>query len=990
MAERGFWKSLKSSPGLGAGFPPVAREPIQPHGTEDDPSRRRFLALAGASAALAAGVACSNNRGGIVPYTKKPEEVVPGVADYYASTFQEGASAFPVLVKAREGRPIHVAGNDEDPWCRGKTSFRATADILGLYDPDRLRGPLLEGRSVSWEKALSRIGEGLRKAKDENRAVLLVAPAAISPTRRTVLELFRKSLPTLEVIQWEPAVDHQRRTAEEALFGKAAVVRHRFGLAKAILSLQADFLGADAEAPAVIQAFASGRQPERPGAPMSRLYVFEGAMTVTGSKADHRSPVRPSALSAFAFALAKELHARHGIALPAGTEASLLDPFDLAAWGAANGVDHGSFSCLAGDFARAGRESLVTAGPSLPPEAHAAVSLLNAMLGAEGYTVEADAALATQELASPQQMEKVKSDLAAGRYAAAIIWEANPLHASPDPEGWAEALSKVPMTVRLGLLADEMARACGLVLPVNHWLESWNDFQIFSDVISLQQPPVAPLYDTLQAEEVFLRTAATLGSTAGTDYHSFLRERWKREVYPAGSLVPFAEFWNSCLHDGLLQRDADAAPARVLNGAALAPFAKAAAKSQATGMELFLFADAKTYDGRYGNNGWLQELPDPVTKNTWGNPLSLSISDTRRLGLKDGDVVKAEVAGRSVVVPILVQPGQAAGVAVLALGYGRAAGSVAAKVGVNGWPLAGTEGLLRQGLSLAATGESARLARTQEHHHLHGRDIARLWTLAEYASKAAKPRQQEPVTLYPEQKFPGHKWGMAIDLSACVGCGGCVIACQSENNIPVVGPERVRKGREMHWIRIDRYYEGPEEAPRTVHQPMLCQQCDNAPCENVCPVNATNHSPDGLNQMAYQRCVGTRYCANNCPYKVRRFNFFDFTSDLTEPLDLAFNPEVTVRPRGVMEKCTFCVQRIRNAEQVAKDEGRRLRDGEIVPACAAACPAEAIVFGDLKEPNSRVSILSASNRCFKVLEELGIRPAVTYLADLRNPSGGEV
>lgn len=985
MAKRWFYKSLEPSRGLAGEFQPGARPPA----TEDDPSRRRFVALAGASAALAAGVACSNSRGEVVPYTKKPQDVVPGVADYYASSFQEGAHVFPVLVKAREGRPIHVDGNDEDPWCQGKTSLRAMADILGLYDPDRLRGPLLDGRNVSWEEALARLADGLKAAKEGKRAVLLVAPAAISPTRRAVLELLQNSLPTLETVQWEPAESHAHRIAEEALFGKAMPERHHFERAKVILSMGDDFLGAGSEAPMAIRAFAARRKPERPDAPMSRLYAFEGAMTITGSKADHRFAVRPSALPALGFALAKDLNARHNIALPKGVAAASLGHFDLVGWGADNGVDPVILSRLSDDLAAAGRESLVTAGPLLPPEAHAAVSLLNAMSGAEGYTVEADATLAAPEIATPSRMEEVKSDLAAGRYAAAIIWDANPLHASPDPEGWVAALAKVPLAVRLGLFADETARACSLVLPLNHWLESWNDFRVFSDAISLQQPLVAPLYGTFQAEDVLLRAANAIGAPAWPDYHSFLLGRWEREVYTSASPLPFAEFWNACLHDGLLRLEAGAAPARDLNGAALAPFTKAAAKPRAMGMELLLYADAKTYDGRYGNNGWLQELPDPVTKNTWGNPLSLSIEDARRLGLKDGDIVKAEAAGRTVTVPVLIQPGQAAGVAVLALGYGRAAGSVAANVGVNGWPFAGEEGLVRHGLSLAATGESVQLPRTQEHNRLHGRDIARLWTLGEYAKRAKKSGAAEQATLYPPQQFSDHKWGMAIDLSACVGCSGCVIACQSENNIPVVGPERVRRGREMHWLRVDRYYEGSDEAPRTVHEPMLCQQCDDAPCENVCPVNATNHSPDGLNQMAYQRCVGTRYCANNCPYKVRRFNFFDFTSDLTEPLDLAFNPEVTVRPRGVMEKCTFCVQRIRNAEQVAKDAGRPLRDGEIVPACAAACPAEAIVFGDLKKPGSRVSALSASDRGFKVLEELGIKPAITYLADLRNPSGGE-
>ena len=401
-----------------------------------------------------------------------------------------------------------------------------------------------------------------------------------------------------------------------------------------------------------------------------------------------------------------------------------------------------------------------------------------------------------------------------------------------------------------------------------------------------------------------------------------------------------------------------------------------------------LFPGAGVFDGRYANNGWIQEWPDPVGKTTWGNPLAVSVADARRLALADGDLVELSAGGVRLTVPVALQPGQAPGVLALALGYGRASGRVARGVGVNAYPLAdpATPGL-RAGVALARAGGRRDLPITQGHHRMEGRDLVHSFSLAEYAREAARHRPAgNPASLYPDQAFPEHKWGMAIDLSSCVGCGACVLACQSENNIPVVGPEQVLRGREMHWIRIDRYYEGEPDNPRVVQQPMLCQHCDDAPCENVCPVNATNHSPDGLNQMIYNRCVGTRYCANNCPYKVRRFNFLEYTAYQREPASLAFNPEVTVRPRGVMEKCTFCTQRIEDARLRAKAGQRKVLDGEIVPACAAACPAQAIVFGDLKDPLSQVSRLAASDRGHKVLEELGTRPAITYLANLRNPA----
>ncbi len=982
-----FWKTLGTRRDSFGEFPPGAQEPPPPPG-EADPSRRRFLALTGASAALAAGVACapSSDGGLVVPYAKKPEEVVPGVANYYASAFQEGEAVHGVLVKTREGRPIHVEGNDAWPLAPGAAHFRATADLLGLYDPDRVRAPQVEGRQAAWPQALDRLAAALREARASGKPVLLMTPALLSPARRALLGDLQRALPTLRVAPWEPAADHAGRAARKALYGGALAVRPRFDRAKVILALEADFLGALPGAPEAIAGFAQGRRPAGPGGAMSRLYAAEGVMTLTGSKADLRFPVRPSSLAALGFALAKALAAR-GAVLPAGFDPAALAPFDLAAWAAAQKVAPASLDHLVADLAAAGREGLVLAGPSLPPEAHAAAALLNGLLGAEGCTLDLSASPAA-ELISPAEMEELRVQAASGAFAAALFWEANPLHASPDPQGWAKALARVPMCARLGLHRDETAAACGLLLPIHHWLESWNDFDPREGLLALQQPAVGPLHDTRQAEEVLLTLLRALGGDAPADYHAYLQARWRREVYPAGSPVSFEGFWNACLHDGVLAHEAAPAAARALDGEAVSAFARSAAASAPSGHELLLYADAKTWDGRYANNGWLQELPDPVTKNTWGNPVSLSPGDARRLGLSDGDVVRVDLAGETLLAPALVQPGQAEGVLGLALGYGRSAGSVASGVGLNGWPLAGARGLLRLGAALVGTGERAPLARTQEHHDLLGRDIVRLWTLAEYAEKAEGAAKETFPTLYPPQEFPDHKWGMAIDLSACVGCSGCVVACQSENNVPVVGPEQVRRGREMHWIRVDRYYEGPAEAPRTVHQPMVCQQCDDAPCENVCPVQATNHSPDGLNQMAYNRCVGTRYCANNCPYKVRRFNFFDFTSALPEPLDLAFNPEVTVRPRGVMEKCTFCIQRIQNARQTAKGEGRSVRDGEIVPACAAACPARAIVFGDLKDPRSAVSKLSRSDRGFKVLAELGVKPSVTYLADLRNPSDG--
>jgi molybdopterin-containing oxidoreductase family iron-sulfur binding subunit len=958
--------------------------------SEDGLSRRRFLALVGASAAAATGAGCkvAQDRAAIVPYTKKQEEIVPGIADYYASTFQEGEVAYPVLVKAREGRPIHVQGNDEHPIYRGKTSLHAIADLLGLYDPDRLRTPLLQGRSCGWKEATDHLMRGLKEAASSGKNIALVTPAVLSPSRRALLARLGEALPALRAFEWEPAADQAERAATRALFGETRLTRYRFDEAKVIVALEADFLGTMGDSVAAIGGFAKWRRPSSATGAMNRLYVLEGGMSLTGTKADVRLAVRPSALARLAWGLVRALHLQGGRALPAGLELAALEPFALERLPEAKPFAE-QLATLVKDLGAAGAKALVLAGPAATTEAHAACHVLNGMLGAEGSTVTVEQSVTAPALAT--DLDKLVHDMTAGGYAAAIFWDVNPAYDYPDDSAWKTAMEKVPLRVRLGLLPDETAALSSLVLPVNHWLESWNDFETSQEALTLQQPVVAPLYDTLQGEDILLRCLAGLGHPVAETYQAWLKQRWRDEVQPKDSPVPFARFWNACLHDGLLRRHGGTATARRLDGAACARLAAAAAKGTTAPMELVLDLDPRLYDGRYANNGWLQELPDPVSKASWGNPLSLSPVDAKRLNLKTGDMV---TLGQGPPLPILSQPGQAEGVLRLTLGHGRGQGSVASHVGTRAWSFVhlaaaatGTASRVLPVKTLEATGGHQDVPLSQLHDTQQGRDIARQWTLADYAGKPHEREREQLPTLYPKPEHPGPRWGMAIDLSTCVGCSACVVACQSENSVPVVGPEQVLKARSMHWIRIDRYYEGGGDKPGVVHEPMLCQHCDNAPCETVCPVNATNHGPEGINQMAYNRCVGTRYCANNCPYKVRRFNFLDFTSETPESMQLAFNPEVTVRPRGVMEKCTFCVQRIRNAEQVTKREGRPLRDKDVVPACASACPADAIVFGDIKNPESDVSKLARSNRGYRVLEELGTEPAITYLADLKNPSG---
>ncbi len=972
-----------------AATPEESAAPVSPS-EASSVSRRRFLSLAAASAALAGAAGCSPApEDTIVPYTKKPTEVIPGVADYYASTFQEGLVPYSVLVKAREGRPIHIDGNDEHPVFNGKTLPRVQAEIIGLYSPERLREPRVHGKTASWKAAQAQVVSRLKQAAADNKPVLLLTRAVISPTCKAVIRDMQKVLPGLKHVEWEPALGLSDRVAGQVLYGAAATPRYRIDRAKVIVSFEADFLGTMGNTIEAVAGFAANRKLDRPSDPMSRLYACESSLSITGSKADVRIPLRPSGAARLAFAVARALHTEHRLALPTGLS---LD--DLAAFGAdvarRYGVEPAIFSSLVADLAHAGSQGLVLAGPSLPAEAHAAVALLNSMLGAEGNTVET-ASLDASQLASPADMAKLTRELAAGSYAAAIFWETNPSYSVSDAEAFGSALAKVPLTIALALEDDETARKCDVVLPVHHWLESWNDFEHSSEMLGLQQPLIRPLYDTRQAEEVLLGWSKQLTRTAPvqTDYRKYLMARWQREVYPKGTLADFSHFWVAAVHDGLLRRTAAPRPKRQLEAGAIAGAARQVAKAKAlTGMELLLEPDPRLWDGRYANIGWLQELPHPISKVCWGNYLALSGADARRLGVSDGDMVSVAVGRRSVALPVLVQPGQAAGTAFAALGHGRT-GDIAGGRGANLFPLVASDGSTpfhRSNVRISRLNSRQPLVRSQTEFNLHGRDIVRFWSLAEYRKNAKvveKPRKLP--TLNRNLEWPEHKWAMAVDLSACTGCAACQIACQSENNIAVVGPERVARGRIMHWVHSDVYYVGKLENPQVAHSVGMCQQCDDAPCEPVCPVAATVHSDDGLNEQVYNRCIGVRYCAANCPYMSRRFNFFDYTSNIKDPLDLAFNPEVTVRPRGVMEKCTFCVQRIRNGVQVAKDEGRALRDGEVRPACAVACPADAIVFGDLQDPDSRVSKLSRSDRGFKMLEELGVRPNITYMAELKNP-----
>ncbi len=967
---------------------------------QDGLSRRRFLSMLGASAALAAtGSGCSRDidRGSIVPYTNRPAEVTPGVATWYASSWSEGLECLSVLVKTREARPILIEGNDSHAATGGAINARAQGELLGLYDPQRLTAPTRKGEATTWDEA----GKALKMAMAGK--VLLLGGAVQSPTLKGILDDLQKQYPGFEYRSWEAAAPHGAIAASREVFGEELIPELHLEKATSILCLEADILGGEGEGLKQIRGFAAGRRLKNRGEASkfsNRLWAVESRMTLTGGKSDERLQLRASRMAAFVFALAKSLNAR-GMALPADVEESSLGTAELKAFAAAEGMDAARLDALLDDLIHAGSSAVVVAGQVLPAEAHAAVMLLNRMLGGEGKTFSyRKPALAP--LMSPAEFTALQKEMAAGRYNTVIVWNVDPAHTSMAGSDFLAAMKGARQSFRLAMLPDATSSACEWQLPVNHWLESWGDLRGGL----LQQPAVGTLFDTRQAEDLLLGLLP-----AGGSMEDRLKAGWTQIWQARGASTPFTVFWNSVLHDGWLADTAADAVKPAFNGARLAGYQKDSGWNPKGGLEVVVFADRRLLDGRHANNGWLQELPDPVTKCTWGNPLSISPADAKSQGISDGEILSLNANGKTLEVIAHVQPGQAKGTAAIAMGYGREGLDVAAGIGVNVNPLmAGPRPCLLVDASISASGVKHETYTTQEHHLMEGRDLVRSLPLAAYIKGAngaphhgghegealktghdhGVEHDSEPLTLYPDHEYTGHKWGMSIDLTTCVGCASCVIACQAENNIPMVGPERVAEGREMHWMRIDRYYEGSEDDPDMVFQPMLCQHCDHAPCENVCPVAATTHNEEGLNQMTYNRCVGTRYCANNCPYKVRRFNYFDYTGGIADTLQLAMNPEVSIRPRGVMEKCTFCAQRINDAKNRAKGEARELRDGDVTTACAAACPAGAITFGDTNDHHSRVSQTIESDRTYGVLEELGVRPAISYLAEVKNPvhSGG--
>lgn len=967
--SKAYWRSLDELAESAEFREKIAHEfPSLAESLSDPRTRRDFLRLAAASLGLLGLASCRWPKETILPFAGRPEDRIPGVPQAFATAMALFGNALGLVVTSYDGRPIKVEGNPLHPESQGATHLWAQAAVLELYDPDRSQvvAQRQAGQRVvsSWEAFRDAFSALLASVQAQGgRGFWVLADGTPSPTRMRVREKLARVMPGARWVDWDPLAPAHESEGLALATGVPAVSRLKLENARVVAGFGSDFLFRHPSSVANARAFAERRRRGE-----NRLYVFEPVPTLTGAAADHRLAVRPERVVVLLVALAHELASRGlRLALP------------LPAAGPLGPAEQGLLAQCARDLLRAGKNGLIVAGEHLPPAAHALVFALNRALGAEGETVSyfpappRDATLAELQAAAER-----------GEVELLLILGGNPAVTAPSLP-WAELAAKAQV-VRLGLFEDETSRLARWHVPQAHFLESWGDLRTVGGEYSVVQPLIAPLYDGKTAEEIL---SLALGQERSA--YDLVRETF------AGLLAAssWEESWRKTLHDG------------VWSGSTAAPLALpekepswvASLSVPATeDLVAYLSFDAKVLDGRFANNAWLQELPEPMTKLTWGNAALVGPHTAARLRVRHGELVRIVVSGKEIQLPCFVLPGTAEGTVGLVAGYGRkAAGRVGNGVGVDVMPLFAD--VPWAAVELVGTGRQGDLASTQDQQAIDRVGLEalghRVGELIREVSAGDLSRGLEPLSHaeshrppmpWKERPFSGeYQWGMVVDLAACIGCGACVVACQAENNIPVVGKKQVQKGRAMHWIRVDRYFSGKPEDPKFAFQPMLCQHCENAPCEQVCPVAATVHNEEGLNQMVYNRCVGTRYCSNNCPYKVRRFNFFNYFKDVPATTKMQFNPEVTIRGRGVMEKCTFCIQRIERAKIAARNERRPLRDGEVVPACAQVCPTQAIVFGNLQDSQSRVAELFRDPRAYGVLTELNTRPRVLYLARITNP-----
>jgi MoCo/4Fe-4S cofactor protein with predicted Tat translocation signal len=998
--SRTYWRSLaeledspESRAFLEREFPEGASE--LPEGV----TRREMMMLLGASLSLAGLAGCRRPVEEIVPYVTAPEDVVPGIPRYYATTMPFRRSAYGLIVESHEGRPTKIEGNPAHPSTVGASSSRVQASVLGLYDPDRSQSVTLRGAPKPWSDFVTAWGQlSEAHAADGGASLAVLSESFSSPTLARLVSELRARYPRLQWATYDAVSDESRLAGLRQATGRDLDLMLRLDRASVILTLDADPLLTDPEMIRHARGFAAGRRAGASGGVMNRLYAVEAVYSLTGAMADHRLRLESRLIAPFLAALAAQL------APPVGGGASVPGP-DVP------GVDARWIDALAKDLLANRGKGLIVAGERQPAAVHAAVCALNTYLGNTGQTVgyyeTKDAALP-----SVSSLASLVSAMKAGTIKTLVVLGGNPVFDGPADLDFGSAMAKVPQSIVLGHTVDETSVKATWHVPRAHYLESWGDARAVGGTLSVVQPLILPLFGGRTPVEM-------LGlMVAGKDRpgYDIVRETWK----PILGEAEFDRKWNRVLNDGFLTGSELPEVVPSLTGQPVAELARSTGGEAANGLEVVFLPSASLHDGRFANDGWLQELPDPLTKLTWDNPALVSPKTAASLGLANHDWVRLDYGGRSIELPVWLLPGMTDGVVALTLGYGRShAGRIGSGVGFDAFTVRSSNAPgFDSGGKLTKLARTYPLSATQEHGSMEGRPLVRESTLTALRSKpaagteraesphgggppeAARPEGEELTahgvfekesphfSLWKERSYDqGHQWGMTIDLNACIGCNACMVACQSENNVPVVGKVQVAKGREMHWIRVDRYFSGePSESPEIVFQPVPCMHCEDAPCEQVCPVAATVHDAQGLNVMVYNRCIGTRYCSNNCPYKVRRFNFFNFTKDTPDILRLAMNPDVTVRARGVMEKCTYCTQRINRSKIDAKLAGRELRDGDVKTACQQACPASAIEFGDIRDQSSRVAQAKSDPRNYALLDELNTKPRTTYLSKVRNPN----
>jgi molybdopterin-containing oxidoreductase family iron-sulfur binding subunit len=918
----------------------------------DGLDRRDFLKVLGASLAFAGLTACIPQQSGqILPYSQAPESIVPGKPIYFASTMPRSGYGVGVLVRSETGRPIKVDGNPRHPGNNGSSDVFMQASILDLYDPDRASKVSKQGVEKSWQD----FAVELTAQNGPNLHIL--TETMTSPSLTDEIHKVLEKFPQGKWHQYSPL--HLTNGTLTEVFGQPLGIQYRFDKAQVILSLDSDFLFREPGSLRYARDFGTSRKP---GKTMSRLYVVESGLSLTGSNADHRLPVRSSDVESFARALAN----RMGI---------IVDQSDM------NLPGQDWMEALVIDLQSAQGNAIVIPGERQPAIVHAIAQSINQAIGAVNKTVIYTNPVETNPTDQLSSLKDLVQALEAGQVDTLLILGGNPVYTAPADLAFMDAIKKAKFSAYLGTYQDETASLTTWHIPAAHYLEAWGDLKAYDGTTGIIQPLIEPLYNGKSPHEVL---AILLGQSSLSGYE-LVRQYWKEHLPPES----FETIWNQALQDGYLP---DTMLTQTTQAVTINPELLNQAHEPAldTTLEVVYEPDPTIWDGHYSNNAWLQELPKPITKLTWDNAALISPALAAKYDLKDEDVIHITVRGRGVNAPVIVQPGQADNSITLTLGYGRqAGGKVLEGAGFNAYDIRSSEApWFDTSAEIRKTGMTFALAITQGHQTMEGRDLIREATLAEYEKnpKFAQSHEDEKSSLYNPVAYPGHAWGMSINLGSCIGCNACILACQAENNIPTVGKDQVRRSREMHWLRVDRYYQGMGTRPKVSFEPIPCMHCEQAPCETVCPVEATSHSAEGINEMTYNRCVGTRYCGNNCPYKVRRFNFYKYADDKSPAMKAMHNPDVSIRMRGVMEKCTYCVQRVNAARIQSEVSGQPILDGEVRTACQQACPTNAIVFGDLNDVNSQVRQLKETPLNYALLGELGTKPRTTYMAKITNPN----